>query len=73
MTERDWLTAAVRDAGIERKLKAGQSLFLQGSRTVGLYEVISGKLRLVRVDRSGREALLHSAATGETIAEASLF
>ena len=73
MNERAWLPASVRTAGIERILKAGQPLFRQGSRTVGLYEVVKGKVRLVRVDRSGREAVLHSASPGETIAEASLF
>jgi CRP/FNR family transcriptional regulator, dissimilatory nitrate respiration regulator len=73
VSERDWLPAAVRSAGVGRTLKPGQSLFRQGSRTVGLYEVISGKMRLVRVDRSGREAVLYSASAGETIAEASLF
>jgi CRP-like cAMP-binding protein len=73
VNERAWLPASVRTAGIERILKAGQPLFRQGSRTVGLYEVVKGKVRLVRVDRSGREAVLHSASPGETIAEASLF
>ncbi|HEY7297464.1 MAG TPA: Crp/Fnr family transcriptional regulator [Xanthobacteraceae bacterium] len=73
MDERDWLTAGVRAAATERTLRAGQALFLQRSRPVGLYEVVSGKLRLVRVDRSGREAVLHSACAGQTIAEASLF
>ena len=73
MSERDWLPAAVRSAGIERTLKAGQSLFRQGSRTAGLYEIMTGRVRLVRVDRSGREAILYSASAGETIAEASLF
>ena len=73
MSERDWLPASVRIAGIERTFKAGQSLFRQGSRTVGLYEVVNGKVRLARVDRSGREAVLYSASAGETIAEASLF
>ena len=73
MSERDWLPTVVRSAGVERPLEAGETLFRQGSRTVGLYEVISGKVRLVRVDRSGREAILHSASVGETIAEASLF
>ena len=73
MSERDWLPTAVRAAGVERTLKAGQSLFRRGGRTMGLYEVVSGKVRLARVDRSGREAVLHSASAGETIAEASLF
>lgn len=73
MSERDWLPAAVRAAGFERALEAGQSLFHQGSRTAGLYEVVSGKVRLARIDRSGREAVLFSATAGDTIAEASLF
>lgn len=73
MSDRDWFPAAVRAAGVERKLKAGQSLFRQGDQTIGLYEVVSGKVRLARVDRSGREAVLYSAAAGDTIAEASLF
>jgi CRP/FNR family transcriptional regulator, dissimilatory nitrate respiration regulator len=62
-----------RAASVERKLKAGQSLFRQGDPAIGLYEVISGKVRLARVDRSGREAVLYSAGAGDTIAEASLF
>jgi CRP-like cAMP-binding protein len=73
VTEPDWLPAAIRRAGVERRLAAGQCLFRQGNRTVGLFLVVSGRVRLVRVDRSGREAVLHSAAAGETIAEASLF
>ncbi len=73
MSEEDWLPAAIRATGIERSLDAGETLFRQGSRTVGLYKVISGKVRLVRAERSGREAVLHSASAGQTIAEASLF
>jgi CRP-like cAMP-binding protein len=71
MAVKDWLPAGV--AGVERKLKAGQALFRLGTRTAGLYEVTSGKLRLVRVDPSGREVVLYLAAAGDTIAEASLF
>ncbi len=69
----DWLTRTVQAAGIERALKAGQVLFRSGQRTAGLYEVIAGEVRLVRVDRAGREAVLHTASAGETLAEASLF
>jgi CRP-like cAMP-binding protein len=70
---RDWLPAAVRSAAVERKLKAGQPVFRRGDRSIGLYEVVKGKVRLARVDRSGREAILHVATQGDTIAEASLF
>jgi CRP-like cAMP-binding protein len=69
----DWLTSAVKAAGIERALKAGQVLFRSGHRTAGFYEVISGNVRLMRVDRAGREVVLHVAKGGETLAEASLF
>jgi CRP-like cAMP-binding protein len=34
---------------------------------------MAGTVRLVRVDLSGREAVLHIASAGETMAEASLF
>ena len=63
----------MRAAAIDRKLKAGETLFRLGDKTVGLYEVIAGRVRLARVDRSGHETVLHVAGPGETIAEASLF
>jgi CRP-like cAMP-binding protein len=69
----DWLTQTARAAGVERALEAGQALFRTGQRTSGFYEVVTGKVRLVRVDRAGREAVLHIAMAGETLAEASLF
>ena len=73
MSVSDWLPAAVCAAAVERKLQAGQTLFRQGNRTAGLYEIVRGKVRLARVDASGREAILHMATAGDTIAEASLF
>ncbi len=73
MSASDWLSPTLRRAAVERALKAGETLFRAGARTGGLYEVIKGKVRLVRVDRSGREAVLQVAAPGDTLAEASLF
>jgi len=73
MATANWLPAAVRAVGVERRLKAGQTLFRLGNRTAGLYEIVRGKVRLARVDASGREAILYVAAAGDTIAEASLF
>jgi CRP/FNR family transcriptional regulator, dissimilatory nitrate respiration regulator len=67
------LNPAVRRARVERKLKAGQSLFRQGDRTAGLFEVVKGTLRLARVDQSGRETILYRAGPGDLIGEASLF
>ena len=73
MPVNDWLPANVRAAAIDHKLKSGETLFRLGSKAVGLYEVIVGRVRLSRVDRSGREIVLHVAGPGETLAEASLF
>jgi CRP/FNR family transcriptional regulator, dissimilatory nitrate respiration regulator len=69
----DWLPAAIRSVTIERRLKPGQTLFHAGNRSLGFYEVVGGTVRLIRVDRSGREAVLQTAVAGETLAEASLF
>ena len=73
MPVKDWLRAAVRDEAIDRKLKSGEALFRLGNKATGLYEVISGCVRLARVDRSGHEIVLHIAGPGETLADASLF
>ncbi len=73
MPVKDWLPAAVRAASVDRKLKSGEALFRLGDKTAGFCEVIAGRVRLARVDRSGHEIVLHVAGPGETIAEASLF
>ena len=69
----EWISSKVRAAAVERKLEAGKALFHAGSKTVGLYEVLNGTVCLVRTDRSGREAILQRASTGDILAEASLF
>lgn len=63
----------IKTPGRERKLAAGEKLFLLGDRTAGFYEVVEGRVRLTRVDAGGREATLHVASAGDLIAEASLF
>jgi CRP-like cAMP-binding protein len=67
------LPAEVRKAAITRTLERGEALFHSGQPTVGLYEIVSGTVRLVRPDSSGRRTVLHSAGAGGTLAEASLF
>jgi CRP/FNR family transcriptional regulator, dissimilatory nitrate respiration regulator len=73
MSAADWLSSPVRAAAVERRLAAGQTLFRAGSRSNGFFEVIGGTVRLIRVDRNGREAVLQTASAGDTLAEASLF
>ena len=73
MAATNWLPSSVRAAAIERRLNPGQTLFYSGSKSTGFYEVVTGTVRLIRVDRSGREAVLQVASAGDTLAEASLF
>ena len=71
--EKGWLPRSLRAAGIDRTLKSGEFLFRLDTRTAGLFEVVKGKIKLVRVDSSGRETILYVASAGDTVAEASLF
>lgn len=73
MGARDWLPASIFSSAIERKLSAGAGLFRAGGKSAGFYEVVSGTVRMLRTDRSGRDAVLQTASAGETLAEASLF
>jgi CRP-like cAMP-binding protein len=68
-----WIPAAVRGAGKEKSLSAGETLFRAGARSLGFYEVLTGRVRLARTDASGRESILYTATPGEALAEASLF
>jgi CRP-like cAMP-binding protein len=52
MAVKDWLPAGARSAAIDHKLKAGEPLFRLGDETMGLCEVVTGRVRLARVDRS---------------------
>lgn len=71
--DRHWLPRGVRAAAKDRTLKAGAALFRRGDKTANLFEVLEGRVRLSRVDQSGREVLLYVAGAGEIVAEASLF
>jgi len=73
MNAKDWLPAEILSSGIERSLAAGQKLFDQGDASVGVYKVVSGKVRQVRVDPEGRDVVVGVAGPGDMIAEASLF
>ena len=56
-----------------RQLAAGESLFNQGDPAVAIYQVDSGRLRLVRRTSDDHLVILHTARRGEFFAEASLF
>ena len=56
-----------------RQLAAGESLFNQGDRAIAIYQVDSGRLRLVRRTSDDHLVILHTARRAEFFAEASLF
>ncbi len=56
-----------------RNLVSGETLFLQGSVTSGLFYLVSGTVNLNRMTKNGHSALIHRACAGDTFAEASLF
>lgn len=73
MNAKDWLPASIQGSGIERTLAAGQMLYGQGDAAVGLYEVVSGKVRQMRIDPEGRDVVVGIACPGDVIAEGALF
>ena len=54
-------------------LAGAETLFLQGSKTTGLFHVISGTIDLTRTTKNGHHVIIHRARSGDTFAEASLF
>src|SRR5262249_25869049 len=73
MDVKEWLPPEMRGSAIERKLSAGQVLFSVGDRAAGLYEVVSGKVRITRIDSAGRELVLRVARAGDSFGEPSIF
>lgn len=54
-------------------LNAGETLFLQGDTTKGLYYLLSGAIDLTRGTEKGHNIIVHRAREREMFAEASLF
>lgn len=56
-----------------RRLAAGEALFHMGDMVFGIFRLITGQIRLVRVTPEGTEVSMHRPRPGELFAEASLF
>ena len=57
----------------EKTVKSGEALFLQGSRTGGLFYLHTGAVELTRNTSSGHTVVIHRVYGGAIFAEASLF
>ena len=56
-----------------RKVKKGETLFLEGEPAEGFYLLLEGCVRILKFSPDGREYLLHRIRPGEMFAEAALF
>jgi CRP/FNR family transcriptional regulator, dissimilatory nitrate respiration regulator len=59
--------------GRERRLQRGETLFLENSRCLGLLVVLSGAIKVYKLDNRGRELTLDLEQPGESVAEHVLF
>jgi len=64
---------ALAGTAVERRLSAGEVLFVAGDEARGLYVVAEGAVRAFRETLEGREQVIHVERAGATIAEVPVF
>jgi CRP/FNR family transcriptional regulator, cyclic AMP receptor protein len=64
---------AIRRSGTLRRYARGESLFMQGEASVGLFVVVRGSVRVYQIGNSGREHVLTVERAGSSVAELPLF
>lgn len=64
---------AIAAAGRERTLKKGELLFAENQANLGLIVVLTGAVRVYKLDNRGRELTLSVETTGASVAELPLF
>ena len=69
----DWLPASLVAAAAIRTVEADEALFRVDDRTHAVFDVIAGRIQLVRHDRGGRKLVLFAAGPGDSLAEPALF
>jgi CRP-like cAMP-binding protein len=57
---------------VVRTVRRGEHVFEEGAPAEGLFIVMEGRVRLVRVSRGGREQVLHTEGPGATLGEVPL-
>ncbi|MDD3146866.1 MAG: Crp/Fnr family transcriptional regulator [Candidatus Riflebacteria bacterium] len=68
----EFLTALASIA-VERRLPAGQTLFMQHQDATGFYLINSGNVRIYRIGSDGREQVIHQFGEGEIVGEVPVF
>ena len=69
----DWMPASVRERSTVRKLEAGRTLFRQGDKASAVFEVVQGRVQLIRHTVDDHPVVMHTALPGHLFAEAALF
>jgi CRP/FNR family transcriptional regulator len=65
--------AALAASSIVKPLAKGERAFEEGSAPVGVFLILSGRIRLVRPSAGGREQMLHEEGPGVTLGEVAVF
>ena len=63
----------ISDLGISRKYSKGSHVFIKGEEAVGFFYVVSGAIRIYRLDAEGRELEVARMGCGDFLAEVTLF
>lgn len=58
---------------LDQKFEKGQTLFSEGGRAKGFYLVVSGKAKIYKLSREGKEQILHIFGPGEIFGEVPVF
>ena len=58
---------------VDQLVPRGQLIFSQGDEAVGLYVVISGRVKIFKLSPEGKEQILHLFGAGEPIGEVAVF
>ena len=56
-----------------KSVTKGKTIFAEGDPATGLWVILAGRVRLVRISARGREQVLHVESAGATLAEVPLF
>jgi len=69
----DWLPRSVSDAALTKDLAAEETLFRVDDKVFAIFDVVAGRIQLIRHGQTGRRLILFAAGPGESIAEPALF
>ncbi len=64
---------ALAARAVERRFQKDELLFVAGEEARGLYVIVEGAVRAVRVNPDGREQVIHVERAGATVAEVPVF